>query len=145
MLVQHKQNFYLGIGRSSYRFAVPFCAPRPPSPRAGRNILLPTIICILIAAVRSIHNLLTFFAFSFFPPFLFFSQEAKDHCVSSPCIEGQCLNTPGGYYCHCPPGRAGRHCEFPRVPCEKGGPCANGKCTFVSIFFFCLLLPVLTR
>uniref|UniRef100_A0A182LYY7 EGF-like domain-containing protein n=1 Tax=Anopheles culicifacies TaxID=139723 RepID=A0A182LYY7_9DIPT len=56
-----------------------------------------------------------------------FPTEAKDHCVSSPCIEGQCLNTPGGYYCHCPPGRAGRHCEFPRVPCEKGGPCTNGS------------------
>ena len=85
-------------------------------------------------------NLFCVFLFS---TFSFFSQEAKDHCVSSPCIEGQCLNTPGGYYCHCPPGRAGRHCEFPRVPCEKGGPCANGKCTFVSIFFLVCFSPFL--
>uniref|UniRef100_A0A182FPV3 Uncharacterized protein n=1 Tax=Anopheles albimanus TaxID=7167 RepID=A0A182FPV3_ANOAL len=55
--------------------------------------------------------------------------EAKDHCSSSPCIEGQCLNTPGGYYCHCPPAWAGRHCESPRAPCDKP-PCANGKFRF---------------
>lgn len=49
-------------------------------------------------------------------------QEAEDHCSPTPCIEGSCLNTPGGYYCHCPPERSGRHCEMFATPC-KSPPC----------------------
>lgn len=46
-------------------------------------------------------------------------QEAEDHCSSSPCVEGNCLNTPGTFYCHCPPDRAGRHCELLAQPCKS--------------------------
>lgn len=61
-------------------------------------------------------------------PFVFSSlipQEARDHCSPMPCLEGSCLNTPGGYYCHCPPTRSGRHCEQLRAPCDR--PPCNGK------------------
>lgn len=54
--------------------------------------------------------------------FSFGIQEAEDHCSPTPCVEGSCLNTPGGYYCHCPPDRAGRHCELLATPC-KSPPC----------------------
>lgn len=53
-------------------------------------------------------------------------QEAEDHCSARPCVEGSCLNTPGGYYCRCPAGRSGRHCEL--VPPCKSPNCHNGKC-----------------
>lgn len=56
-------------------------------------------------------------------------QEAEDHCSPTPCVEGSCLNTPGGYYCHCPPDRAGRHCELLATPC-KSPPCYGNYTPF---------------
>uniref|UniRef100_A0A1A9W7C5 EGF-like domain-containing protein n=1 Tax=Glossina brevipalpis TaxID=37001 RepID=A0A1A9W7C5_9MUSC len=52
--------------------------------------------------------------------------EANDHCTPSPCLQGRCLNTPGSYYCHCPPGRAGKHCEKNRTLCTQ--PHCNEGC-----------------
>ncbi|KAF6206442.1 hypothetical protein GE061_017675 [Apolygus lucorum] len=36
-----------------------------------------------------------------------------DHCNSSPCSIGTCRANFGGYFCECPQGRIGKHCEIP--------------------------------
>lgn len=49
-----------------------------------------------------------------------------DECVSNPCSNGNCTNTPGGYECSCPPDRTGVNCENP-LTCEDV-ECVNGQC-----------------
>ena len=35
-----------------------------------------------------------------------------DHCSSSPCINGTCVSTFGGYFCKCPEGLFGQTCNI---------------------------------
>uniref|UniRef100_A0A3P9I5U1 Si:dkey-1m11.6 n=1 Tax=Oryzias latipes TaxID=8090 RepID=A0A3P9I5U1_ORYLA len=37
-------------------------------------------------------------------------EEPVDHCKSSPCVEGTCMNLPTGFFCNCP-FVSGVHCE----------------------------------
>lgn len=61
----------------------------------------------------------------------YYLQEAKDYCTPSPCKLGSCLNTPEGYYCHCPPTHGGQLCDMLRI-CQN--PPCNGK--LIAIFNF---------
>lgn len=49
-----------------------------------------------------------------------------DECISNPCSNGDCVNTPGSYYCKC-------HTGFQRTPTKQA--CIGKKsftCTFVD-------------
>lgn len=67
-----------------------------------------------------------------------FLKEAQNHCSPSPCVDGTCLTTPGGYYCRCLPERAGRHCEIRRLPCDS--PPCDGNLLELLIFSLLVFL-----
>ena len=45
-----------------------------------------------------------------------------NYCLDNPCEIGDCVNTPDGYYCQCPPGFIGRRCNL--RPCDYQ-PCSD--------------------
>ncbi|OWK59643.1 Fibrillin-2 [Lonchura striata] len=65
-----------------------------------------------------------------------------DECTSNPCSNGDCVNTPGSYYCKC-------HAGFQRTPtkqacidideCVQNGVlCKNGRCVNTEGSFQCI-------
>lgn len=52
-------------------------------------------------------------------------QEPTNACISSPCINGDCINLPGGFRCACELGYAGERCEVEADMCENSN-CSNG-------------------
>uniref|UniRef100_A0A3B5A649 Uncharacterized protein n=1 Tax=Stegastes partitus TaxID=144197 RepID=A0A3B5A649_9TELE len=56
-----------------------------------------------------------------------------DECVSNPCINGDCVNTPGSYHCKCHEGYQGTstkqlHKYIDECICQTPGICMNGRC-----------------
>ncbi|CAI7935428.1 fibrillin-2-like, partial [Podarcis lilfordi] len=65
-----------------------------------------------------------------------------DECISNPCTNGDCVNTPGSYYCKC-------HTGFQRTPTKQacidldeciqnGVLCKNGRCVNTDGSFQCI-------
>ncbi|XP_031795774.1 cubilin [Sarcophilus harrisii] len=52
-------------------------------------------------------------------------------CLTSPCVNGECIETVSGYHCKCNPGWEGINCteninECLSTPCFNGGTCTDG-------------------
>lgn len=56
-----------------------------------------------------------------------------DECTSNPCSNGDCVNTPGSYYCKC-------HAGFQRTPTKQA--CIGKKICFVSTDVADVLTPL---
>ncbi|KAM4828885.1 cubilin [Thomomys bottae] len=57
------------------------------------------------------------------------------HCLSHPCLHGECAETVSGYFCKCIPGWTGVNCseninECASNPCLNGGTCVDGLNSF---------------
>ena len=60
-----------------------------------------------------------------------------DHCASSPCQHGSCVNDESGYTCVCEPGWDGTTCETNMHECNQQ-PCQNdGSCTNIPNGYVC--------
>ncbi|KAK7912579.1 hypothetical protein WMY93_012790 [Mugilogobius chulae] len=66
----------------------------------------------------------------------------EDECERSPCVHGECVNTPGSYICQCP---AGFQTTATRTECRdldecvaNGRICNNGRCVNTEGSFHCV-------
>ncbi|XP_059200426.1 protein crumbs homolog 1-like [Centropristis striata] len=65
-------------------------------------------------------------------------QDPTDNCIYSPCINGNCINLPGGFMCVCEPGYSGIQCEVEVDTCEnnncsKGATCLKGFQSYACV------------
>uniref|UniRef100_A0A674MXW7 Protein crumbs homolog 1-like n=1 Tax=Takifugu rubripes TaxID=31033 RepID=A0A674MXW7_TAKRU len=67
-------------------------------------------------------------------------QESTDHCVSGPCVHGNCTNRPGRFECACEPGHRGERCEVEVDVCEDS-KCVNGATCLKGFQSYSCLCP----
>uniref|UniRef100_A0A8C5I4Y5 Fibrillin-2-like n=1 Tax=Gouania willdenowi TaxID=441366 RepID=A0A8C5I4Y5_GOUWI len=70
------------------------------------------------------------------------SSDNVDECVSNPCINGDCVNTPGSYLCKCHEGYQGTPTKQACIDIDEcivnGVMCRNGRCVNTEGSFQCI-------
>ncbi|AWP04407.1 putative protein crumbs -like 1-like [Scophthalmus maximus] len=67
-------------------------------------------------------------------------QDSADTCVSSPCLYGNCTNSPGGFKCECELGFTGEQCEVEVDMCDNSN-CSNGATCLKGFQSYACLCP----
>uniref|UniRef100_A0A3B5R1R5 Fibrillin 1 n=1 Tax=Xiphophorus maculatus TaxID=8083 RepID=A0A3B5R1R5_XIPMA len=64
------------------------------------------------------------------------------HCLNNPCINGDCVNTPGAYHCKCHEGYQGTPTKQACIDIDEcivnGVMCRNGRCVNTEGSFQCI-------
>uniref|UniRef100_A0A3B5A904 EGF-like domain-containing protein n=1 Tax=Stegastes partitus TaxID=144197 RepID=A0A3B5A904_9TELE len=98
----------------------------------GRRNLLERGSCSVFLLVQSVPS---FILCVLLPPDV-------DECVSNPCINGDCVNTPGSYHCKCHEGYQGTSTKQLHKYIDEcivnGVMCRNGRCVNTEGSFQCI-------
>ncbi|VDI46103.1 Hypothetical predicted protein [Mytilus galloprovincialis] len=61
-----------------------------------------------------------------------------DICAFGPCVRGVCLPNKDDYFCYCPSGYAGKHCEQGKYCCHSNPCLNNGHCYDDGNIYVCI-------
>ena len=61
-----------------------------------------------------------------------------NECDSNPCVNGECLDTPGNYSCSCESGYEGRNGQIDINECHNGHRCVIGSCENINGGYRCI-------